>query len=140
MGKKTDYVVDKETAIKEYERFVDLMDLDVDLDDMDDDDKREFTDHQRIILRAIRRGHLAIDEKGQPVYTTQREPKAGETLVFKEPNGAALMAMDRKKNHEDVGKMYATMGQITGTNAKTFSLMAYPDLKVCTAVVTLFLA
>lgn len=128
----------KEVAEQEFERFADAMDLDVDTSTMDDDDRKGFEQQKGRIVSAICSGSLVINDNGEPVFTPQRSKDAGP-ITFQEPDGAALMAMDRKKKSEDIGKLYATMGAMTGTNAKTFSGMKMADLKVCMAITTLFL-
>lgn len=130
--------VAKEVAEAEFTRFVEAMDLDVDPADMDEDDKKGFNQQRERIVSAICAGSLVINDEGEPVFTPQRT-KDAEPLTFHEPTGASLMAMDRKKRNEDVGKMYSLMGEITKTHASTFSKMKMADLKVCQAVTTLFL-
>lgn len=130
--------VAKEVAEAEFDRFVEAMDLDVDPADMDEDDKQGFRQQRDRVVSAIQSGALAVNDNGEPVFTPQRT-KDAEPLTFHEPTGASLMAMDRKKKTEDVGKMYALMGEITKTHASTFAKMKMADLKVCQAVTTLFL-
>lgn len=127
--------IDRETAEREFDRFMDAMDLDTDSSAWDEDDRKSFDQQKDRIVRAIQNGSLVVNDDGEPVYTT-----GAETLTFHEPKGSALMAMDRRKKGEDVGKFYATMADITGTNAKTFALMKNRDLKVCMAITALFLA
>lgn len=130
--------VAKEVAEQEFKRFVDCMQLDVDPVDMDDDDRKGFDMQKRRIMTAIENGSLTINDNGEPTFTPQRTENA-EPITFYEPTGASLMAMDRRKKNEDVGKMYAIMGDITKTHANTFSKMKMADLKVCQAITTLFL-
>jgi hypothetical protein len=63
----------------------------------------------------------------------------GDPITFYEPTGASLMAMDRKKKAEDIGKLYATMADMTKQPIKRFAGMKYRDLKVCIAITSLFL-
>lgn len=128
----------KEVAEAEFDRFAEAMDLDVDPADMDEEDKKSFEQQRQRVVKAIQSGSLVINENGEPVFTPQRT-KDAEPLTFHEPTGASLMAMDRKKKTEDIGKLYATMGDITKTHASTFSKMPMGDLKICMALVTLFL-
>jgi hypothetical protein len=128
----------KEVAEQEFNRFVECMDLDVEPADMDEDDRKGFDMQKRRIISAIEAGALTINDQGEPTYTPQRT-KDAEPITFYEPTGASLMAMDRRKKNEDVGKMYAIMGDITKTHANTFSKMKMADLKVCQAITTLFL-
>lgn len=129
-------VVAPEVAEAEFERFTEAMDLDVDPQGMDDEDKKGFIDCRRKVVNAIVEGRLVIDEKGQPVFT----PSEGGSITFREPRGSALMAMDSKKKGHDFSKLYATMAETTEQPITRFSKMANRDLKVCTAVMTLFLA
>jgi hypothetical protein len=131
-------VIALEVAEQEFDRFVDSMDLDVNTAHMDADDKKDLDQLRSRIISAIQAGSLVINDNGEPVFTPQRTNDAAP-ITFHEPTGATLMAMDRKKKTEDVGKLYASMGDMTKTSAATFSKMRMSDLKVCTAVTTLFL-
>lgn len=128
----------KEVAEQEFDRFVEAMDLDVDPVDMDEEDKKGYHQQRDRVIAAIQAGTLTINDNGEPVFTPQRT-KDAEPLTFHEPTGASLMAMDRKKKTEDVGKMYAVMAEITKSHPSTFAKMKMADLKVCQAVTTLFL-
>lgn len=129
-------VLDTETAEKEFGRFLEAMDLDVDPKGMDDEDKRTFEESKRRVVRALEQGQLVIDDKGQPVFT----PSAGgNPITFYEPTGAALMAADQKRSGHNMAKMFATMGDMTRTNAALFAKMVARDVKVCLAVALLFL-
>jgi hypothetical protein len=131
-------VVAKEVAEAEFLRFVDAMDLDVEPADMDEDDLKGFNQQKNRIISAIQSGSLVVSDKGEPIYTPQRTNDA-QAITFYEATGSALMAMDRKKKTEDIGKLYAAMGEITKTHANVFSKMKMSDLKICMAITTLFL-
>jgi len=133
-----DIVVAKEVADEEFTRFVDTMDLDVDLEDMDEEDKKAFSQQKNRIVSAIMSGVLVVNDNGEPVFTPKRVNDA-KPITFYEPTGASLMAMDRKKKTEDIGKLYAAMGDITKTSAGVFSKMKMSDLKICMAITTIFL-
>lgn len=128
--------VPREVALEDFTRFVDTMDLDVDESKMDADELKKFQDLRDSVLRAMMRGALAIDDKGQPVY---RPLSGGDAITFYEPTGASFMAMDTKKKDHDITKMYAVMADMTRTSEKTFANMPQRDLKVCNALATLFL-
>jgi hypothetical protein len=130
--------VAKEVAEAEFDRFVKAMDLDVDPSDMSEEDKEAFQQQKERLVGAIQSGALTINDDGEPVFTPQRT-KDADTLTFHEPTGASLMAMDRKKKSEDIGKLYAAMADMTRSHSSTFSKMRMADLKVCMAITTLFL-
>lgn len=127
-----------EVAEQEFNRFVEAMDLDVNPADMDEDDKKGFEQQRDRVVSAIQAGTVVINDNGEPVFTPQRT-KDVEPITFHEPTGASLMAMDRKKKTEDIGKLYAAMGDMTKNHANVFSKMKMADLKVCMAITTLFL-
>lgn len=131
-------VIAREVAEAEFDRFVEAMDIEASTADMDAEDKKGFLEQKDRIVKAVMSGALIVNDNGEPVYTPART-KDADALTFHEPTGASLMAMDRKKKTEDVGKLYATMGDMTKTHANTFSKMKMPDLKVCMAITTLFL-
>lgn len=130
--------ISAELAEQEFNRFAESMDLEFDTESMDPEDVKGFDHNKSIIIKAIKKGSLIIDEKGQPTYTPQRTENVG-TIVFHEPTGASLMAMDSGKKTEDVKKLYHVMADVTGREPKVFSSMKMVDLKICMAVITLFL-
>jgi len=136
MTKQTTPKVGIDVAEAEFEKFADAMDLDFSLESISEEDKKGFEQQKKRFIDAICEGSMIINDNGEPEYTPKR---GGEKLVFHEPTGASLMAMDRRKKNEDIGKMYALMGEITRTDASTFSKMKNADLKVCIAITTLFL-
>jgi hypothetical protein len=130
-------IVDRQTAEQEFERFAEAMDLDLDFTGLDENDRRDSERDRQIFVKAVMVGRLAVDADGRPVFT----PKGGATAItFGEPKGHALVAMDNVKKSRDVGKMFASMADMTGTSAATFSGMGMADLKICMAIWTLFLA
>lgn len=133
-----DDVVAAEVAEAELARFAEAMDLDLDLEDMDDEERRDFSLQKRRFIRAVRQGHLSVDEAGQPVYRPYAS-KNTEPLVFREPDGAALMEMNRAKANKSIKQQHLVLAAITKTNPKRFADMKNRDLKVCYAVLTFFL-
>jgi len=130
--------VSKDAAEQEFERFCDAMDLDVDLESMEEDDRKSFEDQKAKIVKAICSGSLVISENGEPVFTPQRSENK-DPITFYEPDGATLMAMDRRKKNEDIAKLYSAMGSMTKTSASRFSNLKMSDLKICMALATVFL-
>ncbi len=131
--------VAREVAEAEFERFAEAMDLDVEPEGMDDEDLSTFKACKRLMMREMLRGNLVIKEDtGEAAYT----PKVGDTneLTFHEPDGAALMSMDRTKKGHDQKKLNALMGEMTHTSTARFSSMKQRDLRICSAITVLFLA
>lgn len=133
-------VVDKETAEHEFDRFIEMMDLDLDTADMDQEDLNAFNKQKRRILRALEKGTLVINDNGEAVYTPAN-PKSGykEPITFHERTGASLMAMDNKKKNHDVAKTYAVLAEMCKVNQKVFASLVGTDVKVCEALFALLM-
>lgn len=130
-------IVDPETCETEFNRFLLGMDLDIDTKGMDEEDRASFESAKRIIIRAMSTNHLVVNDDDECVYT----PKKGDQspIIFHEPRGASLMAQDKKKEGHDIAKTFAVLADLTQQPAKRFSQMAQRDLKVCSAILVLFL-
>lgn len=130
--------IDKETAVVEFDRFTETMDLDMSMVGLSVEDKADLEGARDKVIIAICRGSLVINDIGEPVFTPQLSDSTAE-IVFHEPTGASLMAMDRAKKSADIQKTYLVLADITRLNSKAFSNLKMRDLKVCLAVLTLFL-
>jgi len=135
---KKEIRVAKEVAEDEFNRFLDVMEIDADSSNMNDEDRQSFEQQKSRVVNAIMYGDMVINESGEPVYTPSRSENK-DAITFHEPTGASLMAMDMKKKTQDVSKMFATMADFTATPVKVFAKMKIKDLNVCLAVTTLFL-
>lgn len=129
-----------EVAEAEFDRFVELMDLDLDTADMDAEDLTGFNKQKNRIIRAIQRGHLIVNEKGEAVYTPfNPASKHKEEITFHERTGASLMAMDGKKKNHDVAKTYAIMGDMCKLHQNIFAGLVGSDIKTCEALFSLLM-
>lgn len=127
--------VTEEVAIQDFERFCEEQGIEVDVTTLNEEDLASYNKQKGLVVAAIMAGKIVIDEEGCAVFTYK-----GGTVTFEEPDGSALLAMDRAKKGEDIKAMNLCMGAITGTDAKTFARMKMRDLKVCMAITALFLA
>jgi hypothetical protein len=127
----------KEVADSEFERFAESMDLNLEQSGWDAEDKKSFETVKATFVRAVMRGNLIVNDKGEPVFTPQLEPRT--PIVFHEPDGAAIMAMDLAKKGHDAAKTMNVLAAMTKEPPTRFSKMPNRDLKVCQAVMQLFL-
>jgi len=133
-------VIDKETAEQEFDRFVEEMDLDLDTADMDAEDLTAFNKQKSKIVRAIQKGSLIVNDKGEAVYTpSHKRSKHTDAITFHERTGASLMAMDGKKKNHDVSKTYAVMAQMCRVHQSVFAGLVGTDVKVCEALFALLM-
>src|SRR5690606_5046195 len=131
----TEHKVPRDVAEEEFNRFLEAMDLEPIF--VDDDDKKGFEDARQRIVRAMMRGQLVINDKGEPVFT----PGDGKgDITFHEPTGNTFMATDQKRKNHDVAKSFAAMAECTKTSIARFATMSNRDMKVCQSIILLFLA
>ena len=136
-NKKYNYQVDRETAERDFDRYAEMNDIDLDLEGLDENDKIDTQNQIQIIIKAIMRGQCRINEDGSATYTT----KNGKELTFSDPGAPAWTAMDKKKEHRLFSKMCAGLAVMTKTSEATFTGMKSSlDIKFCQAIYTLFLA
>lgn len=131
--------VAREVAEQQFNRFCADMDIDHDTEKMDEKDAEGFTKHRETLLVAMMDGRLVLNDDSELVLTPKRG-RVQNPITFREPDGATFMAMDRKKNGQDMGKLIALMDEMTKSTPGTCSKLKNVDFKVAQAIVTLFLA
>lgn len=136
----TDNVVAQEVALAEFDRFAECMDLDLDTSLMDAEDLTMFTKQKNRIVRAIVRGNLVVNDDGEAVYTpAHSKSRYKDAITFHERTGASAIAMDGKKKNHDVARTYAIMADMCRVDAKVFSGLVGPDIKICEALFALLM-
>ena len=129
-----------EVAEQEFQRFAELMDLDLDESKMNEEDLEGFLKHKRIILNAIVTGHVTVDDDGCPTVHLKRPTEQLSSVTFHEPTGSTFLSMDQKKKTQDVSKMYSMIQDMAGLPAGALAKMPNRDLRVVQSVGMLFLA
>ena len=140
----SNYVIDEETALDEFNQFCDVWELDNNESSMNDDDIIDFQRLKNQIIKAIRKGRLCLKEDETLEYIisekTKNEKKAGQVLTIKRPTGSTYLAMDKYKDGQGVHKFNAILGEMTKHAPQFFSDFDGIDLKPLQAIVNLFLA
>lgn len=128
-------IVAREVAEAEFDRFAELMELDVAVDKMDKDDVEGFTEQKERFIRAVMAGKLIVSEQGEP-----RLQCGDREITFKEPTGATFIALGSRsgKKSNEMSSLYAAMGDMTGEAPAFFSRLKNRDVKICVAIATLF--
>jgi len=140
MSDKKEPIVALEVAEAEFNRFAEMMDLDVDVSVMDDEDRTGFEKQKRRILRALQAGSLVINDNGEAVYAPQHERSTHkEAITFHEQSGASVMAVDGKKKNQNVAATFAMMGNMCKVHQNVFAGLVGPDIKVCMALFALLM-
>ncbi len=126
-------------AEAEFDRFAEAWDLDSDTASMEEEDRQGFEALKRRLIRKIESGHLTVDGEGMISYMLIEPQGDTASLTFKRPTGHALVVWDRFKDRQQIHKLNAFMGSMTGQAPALFAEMDGRDLKVCQAVAQLFL-
>lgn len=129
-----------EHAELEFDKWADAMDMDLDVTDMDKRDLTAFNKQKKRVIVAIQRGALVFNDNTEAVYTPQHPGSVYQNpITFQERTGASLMAMDNKRENQEVAKTYAIMADMCGIPAKAFSQLKGTDIKVCEAIYALLM-
>ena len=136
--KKDKIIIEREAAEADFYRFTEAMDLDVDVSDMDAEDTADFDKQKMVVVKAIERGKVKINEKGEPVFCPSVTEGVTE-IIFREPTGGSYLAMDRKKKNYDITKTFSVMSDMTRVPILIYSKMPKRDLKICQAIFVIFM-
>jgi hypothetical protein len=129
----------RDFAEQEFDRFIELNDLDFDVEGAAPDDVASVATMRRKLIKALQTGALTVDEKGVPTVHPQRSEGASP-VVFHRLTGACLLAADRKGAKESIAKMFAAIAEATGTPSVALSKMHVQDAMLCQHVLSCFLA
>ncbi len=127
--------IDKKVAEADFERWANAWRVEIDVEELDEEDAASFKEQRGKIVKAIQKGYLTVSQSGEELTL---DTNKGE-VVFKEPVGAAYLAMDQHKN-KNMASSFGFMGAMSGTPAKFWSSVRGADLKIAQAVTALFLA
>jgi len=127
--------IEKEVAQNEFERWASAWRIEIDESELNEEDAQSLSEQRSKIVKAIERGYLTVSEDGTELVLNTNK---GD-VTFKEPTGAAYLAMDQHKN-KNMASSFGFMGAMTGTPAKYWSSVRGADLKIAQAVTAIFLA
>jgi hypothetical protein len=131
------FKIDRETAEAEFLRWCDTCRIDTDFDETTDEGSTRCTMRLRLV-KAIQNGAFAVDESGVGFMSADVKGEKVE-VRFKNQYGGILAVMDRKKEGQNQAKLNASLAALTGLPDATFAAMHSTDLKICHAVILLFL-
>ncbi len=124
-------------AMKEFHRFCEAMNFDINEAFMSRDEKDGFIAARRVFTRAVMQGHLALNADDEPVYTCQIDKKV---LTFREPIGSNLAEIDKVSAKEggEVAQTFRMMASITRRSDNVFHDMKQRDFKICKCILGFF--
>lgn len=135
----TDPAVARDVAEQEFEKFLDGNGLKVP-QKMNAADRESFENSKERIIEAMMSGSLVIEERDgdvaavfTPVASRDKTP-----LVFREPEGAAIIAMDAERPEHGIRKGVTFLALMTGQDKSRFAKLKLRDWKVVDALGGLF--
>lgn len=134
--------VDEETAAADFDRLVDVWDLDMDVKTADD--RQSLDDIRQRLEREIIRGRAYINDEGNYVYTIQYPLQGGKAptdpdMVFTVPDGSTWLKLDGHKEQATMRRTMEMIGGMTHRPAAFFTRVDGRDMKLLQAVAGLFL-
>ena len=127
--------VSREVAQDEFSRWAQYMDFET--EHSDPDLRSAFEKNRSLMIKGICSGKVLVSEKGNEVTLVTE----GEDILFREPTGATLSAMNKVMNRQnsEIAGLYAAMAEVTHTSPKVFAEMNLKDCKYANAVGSLML-
>ena len=129
--------ISRDVAERDFDRFADEWEIDVDKEHMDDEDRQGFENLRAAFIRHVVNGRLVVSEGAETVVQTARN---GDQITYQIPDGAAFITMDHHKDGKNMTKMHSYIAAMSGKPLKYFSQMDGRDVKVAHMVAGLFMA
>jgi len=137
------YKIDTETAIIEFEKICESWEIDIDENEMDSNEKIDFSGIKKKIVKAIKLGRLVYNGDGTMTYTISGDLSGaliGRELTIKKPMGDSYTGMDDYKEQASMHKTYAVLSSMISFPVASINKLDGTDLKPLLAISTLFLA
>lgn len=128
-------LVDRETATADFDRFVEAMDLRLYRETMDQNERRDVNDDIDVLIWEIMHGILTVNDDGEIVL----HPKKHDPITFRAPMASGMAAMDRLKEHQKIGQMYALVAEICDAPASAIKhRLTQHEFDTCVRIYGLF--
>jgi len=131
-----------DVAESEFQRWVDAMYLTQKLDPtrLDAEERKNLAQQKNVILDALVRGDLVVNEDGCFVFTPSGEKESRGAITIPEPTWDHLRTgTDGKGENAGQGKMMGMFSKVTQIPEERLKKLKLRDVAVCQAVMALFL-
>ena len=133
--------INEDLAFNEVERWADAMKVDLYVKDAEGN--KVLDSAVSSLVKAVQEGSLIVNDKSEFEYTVSEaspEKIAGTVLVFKRPNGAAFLSLDKFKATEGNHKIVSMASSCTGQDISWFSKLDGYDYKIVQYIASFFIA
>ena len=127
-----------EMAEKEFERFADLWDIDIDLKSMGEDDLESYEKAKRPLIRGFVKGWLTLGDEGELTFELIK-PMGDITSLTLDVARADVLAMDKFKDKQSMHKLKAYMASMVGSTVQKLASLDPRDEKRIRGPILLFL-
>lgn len=130
--------VSLDVAKEEFARVCSAHHIDVDVEVMDEDERKNFATLERSVVNAIMAGRVTVDQSGQVTLNA----RGGGPLTFKRFDASVLMNGGAKKGGELSGNELVRniAAAMTEKPPSEIARLSLGDFKLAGALVGLFLA
>ena len=118
--------VGREAALEEFERLSAAADVDIDVGDMTEEEAEEVAEIRDLVVSAIERGVLSVNDKGEAVLSVAD----GEPIRFRVPKGADLMIMANASENKRMDAMVRFVCAITGQDTRRIGALRKKEWKL----------
>lgn len=133
MDKPSKYKVSVDVAENEFLRLCAARR--VETEELSDYETAKLLRFKAKLLPSIRRGHLVVNDNGDPVYTP---PVPGApTLTFGMPYGANFVELDAESGEHHTTQR--AVASLCGVEVSVIAKLQGPDWRVCGALAGLFM-
>lgn len=124
-----------------FEEWAEIMDVDTESQAWDKEDRDDFAELKRVVVKGIMRGHVTFSDDMLIEYTPWRpDSRVKEKLVFHERSGASMMSADSKRTKGNTHRMYGILADMCRVPVTVFSGLVGADIKMCEAIFALLMA
>lgn len=127
--------VDMETARADFDRMCLAHRICIDPEDLDEGELKDLEVLRVKYSKMIARGDLAINEDGNPIYTTP----GGKAIQLKKATGATFVAMGAA-GMDFSRRNSLALGELSGLAPGEIAKLEAPDYQICVGLTQLFLS
>ena len=128
----------RELAQEDFNRFMEMWDIDTDRDFMDADTVKNFDEIERQVIREIMRGRFIVRDDDAVFKLKEGSFDNLSEVTLTAPRFGALVKTDQHKAGQDIKKMNELISALTGQPPATIAKLTFADGMFLQACANLF--
>jgi hypothetical protein len=130
----------KSLGEQEFFNWCDANEIDRVVENMEDEDRKDFEKIKRRFEKAVTEKRLVVEETTLQYTISRFSKSAGQVLTITRPTGKDFIAMDGFKETQQMQKFNAFLASIAGTEKSFIARLDTKDRQFIQDIGTLFLA